>query len=156
MPRNYTVTFDNVSVAAAQDLFQIKGAAGKTLRILRASVSCVDTTLPASQMLRLRAQFLPATVTDGSGGSTATPQPVDPGDAAASFTCKINNTTQATSSGTASTVETNGFHIYSGYDYAFPKPVTVGPSESFTLGLMAAPAASVKLSGTCLVEESGG
>ncbi len=156
MPRTYSVTFENVAIAAAQDLVQVKGAAGKTLRILRQSLACVDSTLPASQTLRLRSQFLPATVTDGSGGSSPTPEPLDPGDAAASFTSKANNTTQASSSGTATTLEANGCHIYSGYDYAFPRPPVIGPSESFVFALMTAPAASTHFSGSVVVEESGG
>lgn len=156
MPRTYTVSFENVAIAAAQDLVQVKGAAGKTLRILRQSLACVDSTLPASQTLRLRSQFLPATVTDGSGGSSPTPEPLDPGDSAASFTAKANNTTQASSSGTATTLEANGCHVYSGYDYAFPRPPIVGPSESFVFALMTAPAASTHFSGSVVVEESGG
>lgn len=156
MPRTYTVSFENVSVAAAQDLFQIKGASGKTLRILSQSIACVDGTLPASQTMRLRAQFLPATVTDGSGGSTPTPAALDPGDAAASFTAKANNTTQASSSGTAVNVKADGFHIYSGYDFAYPRPPVIGPSESFVWALMNAPAASTKFSGSVVVEESAG
>lgn len=156
MPRTYVVAFENVAISAAQDLVQVKGAAGKTLRILRQSVACVDGTLPASQTLRLRSQFLPATVTDGSGGSSPTPNPLDPGDAAASFTSKANNTTQASSSGTATTLEANGCHIYSGYDYAFPRPPVIGPSESFVFALMTAPAASTHFSGSVVVEESGG
>jgi hypothetical protein len=156
MPRTYVVAFENVAISAAQDLVQVKGAAGKSLRILRQSLACVDSTLPASQTLRLRSQFLPATVTDGSGGSTPTPNPIDPGDAAASFTAKANNTTQASSSGTATTLEANGCHIYSGYDYAFPRPPVIGPSESFVFALMAAPAASTHFSGSVVVEESAG
>src|SRR4051794_5105874 len=101
MPRIYTVSFENVSVSAAQDLLQIKGASNKVLRILRRWVSATDTTIPTAQMLRLRERFLPATVTDGSGGSTPTPAKRDQGDAAATFTALANNTTPATTNGTA-------------------------------------------------------
>jgi hypothetical protein len=44
---------------------------------------------------------LPATVTNGSGGGAGTVKPLVPGDAAASATSRINDTTQATTSGTA-------------------------------------------------------
>lgn len=156
MGRIYTVVFEKVTVAAVQDLFQIKGATGKTLRIKEVSVSCVDATLPTACMLALRCRFLPATVTDGSGGTTPTPQKVDPGDAAASFTALVNNTTPATTSGTAVKIRDDGCHIYAGYSYAFPKPPEIGPSESFVFELITAPAASSTLSGTATVEESGG
>jgi hypothetical protein len=156
MSRQYDVNFENVLVSAAQDLVQIKGAAGKMLRIRRARVAAVDTTAPTNQQLRLRCRFLPATVTDGSGGSTPTPQKLDPGDAAASFTALANNTTPATTNGTALVVETNGMGIYGGYDYEFPVPPVVGPPESFVFELLGAPTGTVHLSGGVRVEEIGG
>lgn len=154
--RVYSVSFEKVSVSAVQDLFQIKGAAGKILLIRRVSVSDVDAAQPTAGELALRCRFLPATVTDGSGGSSPTPRPFDPGDAAASFTAKANNTTQATTTGTAATLEENGCHVYSGYDYSFPKPPVIGPSESFTFELITTPTATYILSGTVIVEELGG
>jgi hypothetical protein len=156
MPRSYTVSFENVAVSAAQDLLQIKGATGKILRILEVWVGATDTTSPTNQQLRIRQRFLPATVTDGSGGSTATPEPVDPGDAAASFTCKTNNTTQATTSGTPVVLRTDGPNILAGYDYTWPRPPIVGPSESFTFELLSTVSGTVHLSGGALVEELGG
>lgn len=156
MARRYSVNTENVSCSAAQDLMQIKGATGKMLRIIRIAVACVDSTPPTASMLSLRARFLPATVTDGSGGTTPTPQKLDPGDAAASFTALANNTTPATTSGTAIVLEENGCHVYAGYDYSFPTPPVVGPSESFVFELRAAPAAASHLSTTVIVEEIGG
>ncbi len=156
MGREYTVAFEKVSVTVVQDLFQIKGATGKTLRIKECSVSCVDATLPTAQMIALRMRFLPATVTDGSGGTTPTPRPLDPGDAAASFTCLVNNTTKATTSGTATTLREDGSHLYAGYSYAFIYPPIIGPSESFVFELITAPSATWTLSGTMTVEELAG
>ena len=156
MPRTYSISFEQVSVSAAQDLVQVKGAAGKTARILRAWVGATDTTIPTGQMLSVRCRFLPATVSDGSGGSTPTPRPLDPGDAAASITALANNTSKATTSGTALTLEENGFHIFNGYDYPFPRPPVIGPSESFVFELLSTVTGTVHLSGGVLVEESGG
>lgn len=156
MGRTYSVTFENVAVSAQQDLLEIKGASGKMLRILRIWVASVDSSLPTGQMLPLRARFLPATVTDGSGGSTPTPRRLDAGDSAASFTALANNTSQASSSGTAVVVEENGQHVFSPYDYAFPRPPVVGPSEAFTFELNGAPSGTIHLSGGALVEEIGG
>lgn len=156
MPRTYAITFENVAVSAAQDLVQVKGATGKTVRILRQWVGATNTTLPTAQMVQLRSRFLPTTVTDGSGGSTPTPRPLDPGDAAASLTALVNDTTKASSSGTATILEEAGVHIYSGYDYQFPKPPVIGPSQSFVFELLSTVSGTVNMSGGVLVEEMGG
>lgn len=155
MPRTYTVGFDGVSVAAAQDLLQIKGAASKVLLIKRVWLGATPTTLATAQGLRLRCRYLPATVTDGSGGTTPTPQPLSPGDAAASFTALANNTTPATSSGTARLLYPWGEHIYNGENWVFPKPPEIIASTSFVFELLAAPSASVGMSGGCEIEEYG-
>ncbi len=156
MPRAYSVTFEQVSVAAPQDLLQIKGASGKILRILRVWVGSTDTTIPTSQQIATRCRFLPATVTDGSGGSTPTPRPFDPGDAAASFTALANSTSKATTNGTATVLDEHGDHVYAGYDYMFPKPPVIGPSESFVFELLSTVSGTVHLSGGAVVEELGG
>ena len=114
MPRVYNITFEQVSVSAAQDLVQIIGAAGKTVRVRKCWVGMSNTSLPTAQMCSTRFRFLPATVTNGSGGSSPTAQPLDPGDSAASVTAKANNTTKATTNGTASTLYENGWHAYAG------------------------------------------
>lgn len=161
MGRTYTVVFENVAVSAAQDLFQIKGAAGKILKIKRCWVGAADTSLVTAQSIRTRCRYLPATVTDGSGGTTPTPQKVDPGDAAASFTALANNTTQATTNGTAAVLAVSGDHIYAGagpnsYQWQSGKEPTIGPSESFTFELLSTVSGTVHLSGTVEVEEHGG
>lgn len=156
MPRPYEVTFENVLVSAAQDLVTILGATGKICRILRAWVTSVDTTLVTSQQIQLRGRFLPATLTAGSGGTTPTPRPTDPGDAAASFTAHVNDTTKTTTSGTATTLEENGCHLYQGFDKTFARPPIVGPSEAFVFELLSTVSGTVHMSGGVEVEEMGG
>ena len=157
MPRVYSVTFEDVSVSAAQDLVQIIGASGKILRILRAWVGVTNTTLVTAQSIKTRCRFLPATVTNGSGGSSPTPRQFDPGDSNASFTAKANNTTPATTNGTALILGERGDHIYAGAEFTFPsgKPI-VGPSESFVFELLSTVSGTVNMSGGVEVEESGG
>jgi len=58
----------------------------------------------AEENIRISILRLPATVTPGSGGSTPTPQPMDSNNAAAGFTARCNDTTVATTSGTAATL----------------------------------------------------
>lgn len=155
MSRIYSVTFENVSVSAAQDLVQIKGASNKVLRILRRWVNATDTSIPTGQMLRLRERVLPATVTDGSGGSTPTPVKHDQGDAAASFTALANSTTQATTNGTAVVIYATGCHVYNGFDDVHDEPPTVIPTASYVFELLGAPSGTVHLSGGVEVEEIG-
>lgn len=156
MGRIYNVTFDNVAVSAAQDLVQIKGAAGKMVRILHRWVGATDTIIPTAQMVQLRERLLPATVSDGSGGSTPTPQKTDLGDSASSFTALANNTSKATTSGTAVQLWTAGAHIYNGYDDTLDAPYPVGPSESYVFELESTLSGTVHLSGGVTVEEIGG
>jgi hypothetical protein len=160
MARRYTIRTENVAISAAQDLMQIKGAAGKILKIKRVAFGATDTTLPTAQMLQLKATYLPVTVTDGSGGSTPTPQKVDPGDASASFTAIANSPsgTQASTSGTAAIIQDWGVHIFAGLDFPFPAggEPTVGPSESFVFGLASTVTGTVHGSTTVEVEEHGG
>jgi hypothetical protein len=155
MSRIYSVTFENVTVSAAQDLLQIKGASNKMLRILRRWVGATDTTIPTGQMLRLRERILPATVTDGSGGSTPTPVKHDQGDAAATFTALANNTTPATTNGTAVVVYTAGCHIFNGFDDIHDDPPTVIPNASYVFELLSTVSGTVHLSGGVEVEELG-
>lgn len=157
MSRIYLVSFEAISVAGAtNDLFQIKGAAGKILRVRRFAWWNTDNTLATAQMLQTRGRFLPAAVSDGSGGSSSTPRPYDPGDSVASFTCLTNNTTKATSAGTPTIQMEKSNHIYAGLDYSFLAPPIVGPSESFVFELLSTPTGTVHLSGEADVEELGG
>jgi hypothetical protein len=156
MPRTYEICFENVLVSAPQDLATVFGAAGKVFRVLRQWLSAVDTTLVTSQSVQLRARFLPATLTNGSGGSVPTPRPPDPGDAAASLSAHTNDTTKTTTSGTATILEENGCHLYQGYDKTFARPPVIGPSEAFVFELLSTPSGTVHLSGGVEVEEMGG
>ena len=155
MSRMYSVTFEAVSVSAPQDLFQIIGASGKVLRIIDISLADIDTTEPTNQQLSLRCRLLPATVTNGSGGSAPTPQPFDPGDAAASFTAKANSTTKATTGGTASVIREDGCNIAAGYAFPFSAPPIVISGTSFVFELLSTVSGTCTMSGTCTVEEIG-
>lgn len=157
MGRRYRVMFKGVAVTAAQDLLQIKGATGKILRIIRQWWGATDVTAPTNQEVQTSSRFLPATVTDGSGGTTPTISKTDPGDAAASFTALANNTTKATTSGTAITTHEAGDNVFAGHSWDYDKdPPTVGPSESWVFELINAPTGTLHLSGGVLVEEIGG
>lgn len=158
MGRKYRVTFEAVAISAAQDLVQITGATGKMMKILRHWVGCTDTSVATGQMLSLRARFMPATFSVGSGGTTGiTPSKNDPGDATcSSTTCAINNTTPATTSGTAIKVYENGCHLYQGDNWRYDESPLVGPSEGFVFELLSTVSGTVHLSGGVDIEEMGG
>lgn len=155
--RRYTFGFENVTVSTAQDLLLLPGpAAGKVIVIERLWVKNVDTTLVAGQDLRLRCQYLPATVTLGSGGTgSITPSKIDQADAACSVTtARINDTTPATTSGTAVTLLAEGCHLYQGY-YSPELDFIVNPSTALSFGLLSTVSSAIKLSGGCLFREIG-
>ena len=158
MARRYRLTFSAVTVAAAQDMVLVTGASGKMMLIRRAWVGCPDTTLATGQDLSLRARFLPATLTVGSGGSVnQTPAKTDPGDATCSTaTCGLNNTTKTTTSGTAIIVYSDGCHLFQGSNWRFDEPVPIGPSEAFVYEILGAPSGTVALSGGVEFDEIGG
>jgi hypothetical protein len=161
MGRRYNITFKNVSVAALQDLVQVKGAAGKVFKVIKAWWGCTNTTLPTSELLSTEIRFLPATVTDGTSGSAGTVSKIDPGDAAASVTALINSTGLATSGGTVVVLDESGDHLYNGYksplDWIDGKNAPVcGPSESICMTFVENPASTVTLSGGITIEEMGG
>jgi hypothetical protein len=162
MPRLYTVSFSNILVAAAQDMFQINGPTAGALRIRRVIIGSSNTTLPTAQMLSVQARFLPSVVTNGSGGTAPTAQKLDPGDANPNFSCFVNNTTPASTTGTAAILYDNGFHIYNGLDEpeddgtgrGLGSPV-ISPGEAWVFQLLSTVSGAVNLSGTCYVEAIG-
>lgn len=156
--RSYRVNTENVLVSAAQDLVQIIGAAGKMGLIDRIYVGASNTTLPTGQQVRIRARILPVTVVNGSGGSTPTVQKTDIGDAASSITALANNTTPATTNGTAVVVGVWAFYLSAGLDFQFPvysRP-PVGPSQSFVLELLSTVSGTVNLTSEVDFFEIGG
>jgi hypothetical protein len=154
--RVYTVPFENVAVAGAQDLVAVKCGAGKMLKIRRVWCGPTDTALQTAQGLRFRCRFATATITLGSGGATPTPTPHDNGDSAASFTTHTNDTTQSTTSGAFSQVWANGAHNFGGVDWTFDVPPLAGAGEGFTFEQLSTPTGTCHFSGGMEVEEIGG
>jgi len=157
--RTYDISFEGVSVSAAQDLVAVLGPTGaRVARIKRARVGCTNTSIPTAQMLEIRCRLASATFSVGSGGSTPTPRPLDIGDAAATVTAGANLTTKSTTTGSFTVIEETGVHAYAGYDYTWPADArpTIGPSEGFVFELLSTVSGTVNLSGGVTVEEVGG
>jgi hypothetical protein len=68
--RIYSAAFDNVTIAAVQDVFYLKAGAANGIEIHHIQLGAGAVTAAAE--IRLRLKRLPATVTAGSGGSAPT------------------------------------------------------------------------------------
>lgn len=114
MARIYAVTHQGTMTNAGGDvdLLEILPADDKPCRLRGFVLSQISEVGDAAEEgLRVSILRLPATVTSGSGGSAATPVPLDSADSAAGFACETGNTTVATTSGTAVTVAEYGWNI---------------------------------------------
>lgn len=75
----------------------------------------------AEEAVRLTVYRMTATVTSGSGGTAVTGVPVDVADAAAGFAAECNNTTVATTSGTATIFSEMAWNIRaSPFEFWYP------------------------------------
>lgn len=124
MSRFYTTPYTGTLTAAGGDTDLVEALAGddRPVRLrgwIIGQISEVGDT--AEEGLRISIIRLPATVTSGSGGSAVTPAPIDSADAAAGFTAEANNTTVATTSGTAVTLAEMGWNIRNApWEFWFP------------------------------------
>ncbi len=154
MGRHYAVTFENVAVTGAVDFFELQPADDRPVVIHALHLSqSTDVGDAAEEMMRV--QILRGHTTSGSGGSAATPAPLNPIDTAAAFTAETNNTTIA-SAGTAVSLYSEAFNIRAGLAQVWPpelRPMASQANTTIVVRLMAAPADSISFSGTLYVEE---
>ena len=154
MGRVYSVNFENVAVAAAQDFFEISPTDDKPVRLLGLFLSQSTETGDAAEEM-MRVEVVRGHSTGGSGGSAQTPVPIDPADTAAGFAAEVNNTTIA-SAGTGLILHSEAFNIRSGLAM-FWTPETAPKANqgntTIVVRLMANPADSVTMNGTLYVEE---
>lgn len=141
--RIYTVVFENVTVAAAQDLIAIKAGAGGGIEVHHIMMSAGGVTAAAE--IRLRLRRLTGTVTLGTvGGGAFTPLAIDDNDPSSSATAHINDTTQAT--GTAiTTLRAWQWNVLGMFEH-LPVPEQrdrCKASEGFTIDVVGTPASTV-------------
>lgn len=132
--RVYIFGFNGVTISAVQDLFSI--AAGANMAIELHSIVLGQITQTTVGGARLRLRFMPSTFTQGSGGTAPTPKPINPDDAATSVTAHVNDTTQASTSGTSVDLP-DVWNLLNGYLWLPPiddRPI-VKPSAGFVLSL---------------------
>lgn len=152
MGRFYTVTFTDVALTAAADLFEVTAATDKPVRIWHWNISQnTDLSDAAEEVLKLT---LKRGVTAGSGGSSVTPVAlVDDADTSAGFTVNRTVTTAATSGSVL--YGPRGWNIRMPDEMWFvPETLPRVDAGSDPLVLtMSAPADSVTVSGTMIIEE---
>jgi hypothetical protein len=143
--RIYVASFDNVTVTAIQDVFALKAGTANGIVLHHIMLSAGAVTAAAE--VRLRLKRLPATVTIGSGGSAPTIQFADSGDTKASTLANLraNDTTQATTSGTAQILLPWQWNVLNFFEH-LPVPEDrehFAAAEACVLDIPAAPASTV-------------
>ncbi len=155
MGRVYAASFADVAVTAIQDLFQITAHSTGVVVLHEVHVSQRSDVGDAAEEILLLELTRDYTVT-GSGGSTVTPTPVNPGDTAFGGTVLANSTVQA-GTGTPVSLGRWTFNIRAGFDKVWTpetRPI-VRPSGIIVLELPVAPADSLTMSGTLVFEALG-
>ena len=157
MGRMYSVVFQNVSVTALQDFFELATPATGVLKLHSVVLAqSSDVGDAAEEMLRVEIARFTGAPTSGSGGTVPTPAPLEGGAAASGVTTEVNNTTEI-SGGTKEILHADAFNIRSGWLY-HPTPEErpgIGPSDHMVITLLTAPADALTMDGTAIYEESG-
>lgn len=152
--RQYSVVSNNVSVSAVQDLVSVTAGATKILGIVSVDIGQVTATTVGN--LEVTLKYLPSTVTAGSGGASATVSPLNPSDAAATATARKNDTSQATTSGTAITLWSGVWNVINNLTWqptsAIRLPI-IGLSGAFVVSLNTAPGSAMTVNCSVVFEE---
>lgn len=160
MGKLYTVTFTAVAITAQQDLFEITAASSRVLLIhgveLSQSTEVGDAAEEGLAIVMKRGTSL---TTSGSGGSSATPAPLEVNQGAAGSTAEVNNTTKlAVGTGAITTLIATNWNIRAtpmAWMFTPELRPVVSPSERFAVELATTPADSITTSGTLWFEEIG-
>ena len=150
----YPPDFENVAVTAAQDFFELSPADDKPIAIHAAFLSQATETGDAAEEM-LRVEIIRGYTSSGSGGSSATPAPLNPNDAAAGCAAEVNNTTVA-NTGTAVILHAESFNERVGWAFIPTpemRPMASQANTTIVVRLLGAPADSVTMSGTLYFEE---
>lgn len=156
LERIYSISFENVTVAAVQDLFAFKASATNGVALRRISLSAGGVTAPAE--IRLRLKRMPVTFTIGSGGTAPTIQKVNSllPFAALSTNARANDTAQGTTSGTAQVLANWQWNVLQDFlevPPTEPERWECTASEGLIVDIAATPASTV-MSGTFVFEET--
>jgi hypothetical protein len=155
VPRNYTVTVENVTVTNAggdADLVELDAATDKPIE-LYGIMLYTTSELQEAQEEWLRCKVIRGHTTTGNG-TTATPRPLSPVDTAAGFVAETFSTTIA-SAGTGVDLAAFAFNVRAGYEILLPEGSGYWTSgaDLLVVRLMAAPTDDVSMNMTFFVRE---
>lgn len=150
----FTVTMNGVAVSALQDLWHVK--AGSVYPIAIHSVVLNQKGLTAVEGKEVVFRRHTSTVTQGSGGSSPTPQPAGNLGATSGATVHMNDTTPA-SAGTLTAIHADVWQFLNGFFYMPPPEdrLIIAPATGFVVQLPSAPSGSMTVYGTLTFEELG-
>jgi hypothetical protein len=158
--RLYTVAFENVSVSAAQDFFEISPGDDKPVKLMGLTLDNVGGTADAgdAQEELVRLLIRRGHTVSGSSGTAPTPRPLSSSaDAAAGFAAEVNNTTIA-NTGTTHDLVALGWNVRVPLREMWPDEMMPGASQADTtivVRLLSTPADAISISGTLYVVELG-
>ncbi len=160
MSRAYETGFDNVAVTVAQDLIEILAPTDAIVEVPEIELSqSTEVGDAQEEQLRLRWRRGIGSVTSGSGGTTATPQPYEDGDAAFGGTVEVNNTTKmVVGTGTIEDFPEFTWNVRQEKRAIAVPPFLhcISPGNRLVLELIAAPVDSVSMSLRTVLVEKGG
>jgi hypothetical protein len=145
----YSAVFEEVTVSAAQDFFEIVASPTENVRLIGFNISqSSDAGDAAAEQLNI---LIHRGTTSGSAGSAVVPAPVNPGDIAFGGTVEANNTTQSTE---GVKVMSACFNIAAGIEYWWPYEVrpVVPKNGRIIIELQSTPADALTMSGTVWFE----
>lgn len=149
----YAAVAEEVAVTAAQDLFQYV-APSDAVGVIHSIYITQSSDAGDSESEQLNVLYHRGG-TNGSGGTTVTPAPLQLGASAAGGTVEANNTTQSTE---GVLIHSSSFNVMAGYqDIRTPETrIYVSPSDIFNIELQTTPADSLTVTITVVFEEIGG
>lgn len=150
--RIYTIPINGVSVSAVQDLFSIQATSAGSFYLQEIYLGQITQT--SVELLRLSIKRFSGAYSIGSGGSSVTPARNLAGDAAATVTARINDTTQTTG-GTSLTLPCDDWNLINGWQY-LPAPEDREHffiSTAFALSLDTAPGSARTVNGYVKIAE---
>jgi hypothetical protein len=154
--RIYTVDLPPTAITVAADLFELTPADDKPLRILSLNLHQTSDTGDAQEEI-ISLVWVRGHTTSGSGGTATTPRPGNRNDAAAGFTAEVANTTAA-SVGSTVNMNRHGWNVRAPLERPYTPEEAPEVSQADTtivLRMAAAPADSITIGGSCVVEELG-
>jgi len=154
----YTASFNQVSISAVQDLWEILFPSDCAALLLGIYFSQnTDVADAEEEILYTSLRRVTGAPTSGSGGSTPTPRPTQTGMPASGATVEANNTTQL-SGGTNVVLEPIEFNLRlpDKSIYIPEERYIFSPSERVVLELEKAPADAITASGFIKWTEIGG